>query len=81
MINKQQILSDVDAIDHITILPRWGKPVDRETAIRTILRCKSYYGDVFAFGLPDYDRLDKATEQQLLEELVAMRETLLEHLS
>ncbi len=80
MINKQQILSDVDTVDHITVLPRWNKPFDRERAVRAIRHCRSYYGDVFAFDLADFTRLETATERELLEELVAIRETLLRHL-
>ena len=75
--NQQQIMSDVDAIDHITVLPRWNKPFDRAKAIRTIQRCKTFYGDLFRFSLPDFARLENATEQELLDELVAIRETLL----
>ena len=79
MINQQQIMSDVDTIDHITVLPRWGKPFDREKAIRTIRRCKSFYGDAFDFGLPDFARLQTATDQLLYDELVEIRETLLRY--
>ena len=80
MINQQQIMSDVDVIDHITILPRWHKPFDRAKAIRTIRHCKSFYGDVFDFSLADFARLETAADRELLEELVAIRETLLRHL-
>ena len=75
--NQRQIMSDVDTVDHITILPRWGMPFDRAKAIRTIQRCKTFYGDLFGFSLPDFARLENATEQELLDELVAIRETLL----
>ena len=77
--NKLQILSDVDTIDHITILPRWHKPFDRAKAIRTIQHCKTFYGDVFAFALPDFARLQTATDQLLYDELVEIRETLLSY--
>lgn len=77
--NQQQIMSDVDTVDHITILPRWGKPFDRDKAIRTIRHCKTFYGDVFDFSLPDFARLENATDQALLDELVAIREELLRH--
>ena len=77
--NKLQIMSDVDTVDHITILPRWNKPFDREKAIKTIRHCKSFYGDVFEFSLADFDRLEEAEDQELLDELVAIRETLLQH--
>ena len=77
--NTLQIMSDVDTIDHITILPRWGKSVDRDLAIRTIKRCKTYYADVFDWALSDSARLSAATEEQLLAELVAIRETLLSY--
>ena len=77
MINRQQIMSDVDTIDHITILPRWRKPFDRAKAIATLKRCKTFYGDVFEFSLPDFARLENAADQELLDELVAVRETLL----
>lgn len=79
MINRQQIMSDVDTIDHITVLPRWNKPVDREYAIRTIKRCKTYYADVFDWKQSDSARLSAATEEQLLAELVSIRETLMSY--
>ena len=80
MINRQQIMNDVDAIDHITVLPRWGKPFDRTKAIAALKRCKTFYGDVFDFSLPDFARLEAASGQELLDELVAVRETLLRHI-
>lgn len=80
MINRQQIMSDVDTVDHITILPRWGKPFDRARAIAALKRCKTYYGDAFEFSLPDFARLENATDQELLDELVVVRETLLRHI-
>lgn len=80
MINRQQIMSDVDTIDHITILPRWNKPFDRAKAIAALKRCKTFYGDVFDFSLPDFARLEAASDQELLDELVAVRETLLRHI-
>lgn len=79
MINKQQIMSDVDTVDHITILPRWNKPFDREKAIRTIEHCRSCYADVFDLELSDFARLEKATDRELLDELVSIREVLLQH--
>lgn len=79
MMNQQQIMSDVDTVDHITILPRWGKPFDREKAIRTVKRCKTFYGDIFSYTVEDAARLAAATDQQLLDELVAIREELLRH--
>ncbi len=75
--NKLQIMSDVDTVDHITILPRWHKPFDREKAIKTIKRCKTFYGDIFTWSVEDAARLEAATDQQLLDELVAVREELL----
>ena len=75
--NKLQLLSDVDTVDHITILPRWGKPFDREKAVKTIQHCKTFYGDIFSWSVEDAARLSAATDQQLLDELVAIRETLL----
>ena len=77
--NKLQIMSDVDTIDHITVLPRRNRPVDREYAIRTIKRCKTYYADVFDWEQSDPARLAAATEEQLLSELVSIRETLLSY--
>ena len=77
--NKLQIMSDVDTVDHITILPRWGKPFDRAKAIRTIRHCKTFYSDVFDFSLPDFARLEAASDQELLDELAAIRETLLSY--
>ena len=77
--NKLQIMSDVDTVDHITILPRWGKPFDRAKAIKTIKHCKTFYGDIFTYTVEDAARLAAATDQQLLDELVAIRETLLSH--
>ncbi len=77
--NQQQIMSDVDTVDHITVLPRWGKPFDRKKAIKTIRHCKTFYSDVFDFSLPDFARLEAASDQELLDELVAIRETLLSH--
>ena len=75
--NKLQIMSDVDTVDHITILPRWHKPFDRDKAIRTIKHCKTFYAEVFDYSVDDAARLSAATDQQLLDELVAIRETLL----
>ena len=75
--NKLQIMSDVDTVDHITILPRWNKPFDREKAIRTIKRCKTFYGDIFTYTVEDAARLEAASDRQLLDELVAIREELL----
>ena len=77
--NQLQIMSDVDTVDHITILPRWGKPFDREKAIKTIKHCKTFYGDIFTCTVEDAARLAAATDRQLLDELVAIRETLLSH--
>lgn len=77
--DKLQIMSDVDTVDHITILPRWHKPFDREKAIKTIKHCKTFYGDIFTYTVEDAARLTAATDQQLLDELVAIRETLLSH--
>ena len=77
--NKLQIMSDVDTVDHITILPRWGKPFDREKTIKTIKHCRTFYGDMFDWSAEDAERLSAATDQQLLDELVAIRETLLSH--
>ena len=77
--NKLQIMSDVDTVDHITILPRWGKPFDRQKAIKTIKHCKTFYGDIFTYTVEDAARLAAATDQQLLDELVSIRETLLSH--
>ena len=77
--NKLQIMSDVDTVDHITILPRWNKPFDREKAIKTIKHCKTFYGDIFTYTVEDAARLSAATDQQLLDELVAIREELLRH--
>lgn len=77
--NKLQIMSDVDTVDHITILPRWNKPFDREKAIRTIKHCRTFYGDIFSWSVEDAERLSAATDQQLLDELVSIRETLLSY--
>ena len=77
--NQLQIMSDVDTVDHITILPRWGKPFDREKAVKTIKHCKTFYGDIFTYTVEDAARLAAATDRQLLDELVAIRETLLSH--
>ena len=77
--NKLQIMSDVDTVDHITILPRWGKPFDREKAIKTVKHCKTFYGDIFTYTVEDAARLEAATDRQLLDELVAIREELLRH--
>ena len=75
--NQLQIMSDVDTVDHITILPRWGKPFNRDKAIKTIKHCKTFYGDIFTYTAEDAARLASATDAQLLDELVAIRETLL----
>ena len=77
--NKLQIMSDVDTVDHITILPRWGKPFDRQKAIKTVKHCKTFYGDIFTYTVEDAARLAAATDQQLLDELVSIREELLRH--
>ena len=75
--NQLQIMSDVDTVDHITILPRWQKPFDRKKAIRTIKHCKTFYGDIFTYTVEDAARLEAATDGQLLDELVEIREELL----
>lgn len=75
--NKLQIMSDVDTVDHITVLPRWNKPFDRDKAVKTIKHCKTFYGDIFTYTVEDAARLAAATDQQLLDELVAIREELL----
>ena len=77
--DKLQIMSDVDTVDHITILPRWHKPFDREKAIRTVKHCKTFYGDIFTYTAEDAARLEAATDGQLLDELVEIREELLRH--
>ena len=77
--NQLQIMSDVDTVDHITILPRWHKPFDRDKAVKTIRHCKTFYGDIFTWSVEDAGRLSAATDQQLLDELVAIRETLLSY--
>ena len=75
--NKRQIMSDVDTIDHITIHYRKNRPVDREKAIRTIKHCKAFYADLFTYGVEDSERLAKASVEELVAELIETREKMM----